>query len=73
MAVTVKAVSGTKPSFEAGAPQPLFEALLAHAPGDNLFQYDVTTDGKRFLLSTIAGASAPQLNVVVNWEAGLKK
>jgi hypothetical protein len=71
MAVTVKAVSGTKPSIE--APQPLFEALLAQAPGDSLFQYDVTTDGKRFLLSTIAGASAPQLNVVVNWEAELKK
>jgi hypothetical protein len=73
MAVTVKAVSGTKPSFEAGAPQPLFEAVLAQAPGDTMFQYDATADGRRFLLSTIAGASATQLNVVVNWEAGLKK
>jgi hypothetical protein len=39
------------------------------------FQYDVTADGKRFLVNTIAGrsASAPLLNVAVNWDAGLKK
>jgi len=37
-------------------------------------QYDVTADGKRFLVTTTAaGASAPPLTVVVNWTAGLKK
>jgi hypothetical protein len=39
------------------------------------FQYDVTADGKRFLLDTIdsGSASAPLLNVVVNWHEGLYK
>ncbi len=74
MAVAVKALSGAKPSFEPGAPQPLFEADLpsgSHA----LFEYDVTADGKRFLLNTVVGGSpsAPLMNVTVNWDAGLKK
>jgi Tol biopolymer transport system component len=74
MVVAVKAVPG-KPSFEPGAPQPLFEARLARAPSNPLFEYDVTRDGKRFLLNTtgIGSTSAPFLNVVVNWDAGLKK
>jgi hypothetical protein len=34
----------------------------------------VSSDGKRFLLVTNAGKDwAPPLDVVVNWEAGLKK
>jgi hypothetical protein len=75
MAVTVKAIAGTKPSFEAGTPQPLFDAHLFENVNSNVFEYDVTKDGKRFLLDTIGGgsASAPLLNVVVNWQAGLKK
>ena len=74
MAVTAKTAAGAKPSLEAGAPQPLFEAHLAQA-GAPIIEYDVTADGKRFLLNTVAGnsASAPTLNVVVNWDAGLKK
>jgi hypothetical protein len=40
-----------------------------------LFEYDVTSDGKRFVLATTGGGSAStsMLNVVVNWDAGLKK
>ena len=73
--VTVKAVSGTKPSFEAGAPEPLFQANLAESPANNLLEYDVTADGKRFLLATVVEdeTSAPPLTVVSNWTAGLKK
>ena len=69
---------GPKGSFEAGSPMPLFEAHIATAAGST-FQYDVTADGKRFLVNReLAGtngapASAPVLNVVVNWQAGLKK
>ncbi|HEV2199809.1 MAG TPA: protein kinase [Bryobacteraceae bacterium] len=75
MAVAVKAVVGDKPSFEAGAPQPLFEARLAQSGRDVVFEYDVTADGKRFLLDTVGdgSASAPVLTVVSNWDAGLKK
>jgi hypothetical protein len=75
MAVAVNAIAGVKPSFEPGAPQPLFEAHLAQSPANALFQYDVNADGKRFLLDTRAASpeSTPLLNVVVNWDAGLKK
>jgi eukaryotic-like serine/threonine-protein kinase len=76
MAVPVKASAGTKPMFEAGAPVALFDAQLAPSGFDNVFMYDVTADGKRFLITTSAGsgtASSPPLNVVVNWNAGSKK
>jgi len=72
MAVPVKAVAGTKPSFEAGTPLALFEAHMAPSTG---FNYDVTADGKRFLITTAngSGASSTPLTVVTNWTAGLKK
>jgi hypothetical protein len=71
MAVAVKAKAGPKPTLEPETPRRLFEAHLV--PGGQ--EYDVTADGKRFLLNTIAGssASAPLLDVVLNWDAGLKK
>jgi serine/threonine protein kinase/Tol biopolymer transport system component len=74
-AVTVKATPGTKPSFERSSPQPLFEAHLAQAAASVLPEYDVTADGKRFLIDTAGGdsASAPFLNVVVNWDTGSRK
>jgi eukaryotic-like serine/threonine-protein kinase len=74
MAVAVKATTGLKPTFEAAAPQPLFETRLAQFVENAAFEYDVTADGKRFLLDTVAGGtSAPVLNVVLNWDAGLRK
>jgi len=71
-AVTVKAVTGTKPSFEASAPRPLFDSHIVDIPV--AFEYDVTADGNRFLVTTknAVGYALP-LNVVVNWNAGLKK
>jgi hypothetical protein len=73
-AVPIAANVGTKPSFEPGTPQPLFQAHVAQGPGSNTYEYDVTSDGKRFLVATTAlsTAFAPTLNVVVNWDAGLK-
>jgi Tol biopolymer transport system component len=74
MAVAVKAVAEPKPSFETGAPVPLFESHIVESGAFLPFQYDVTADGKRFLVTaTAAGASALPLTVVVNWSAGLKK
>jgi hypothetical protein len=73
-AVAVKAAAVPKPSFEPGAPLPLFDAHMVAAGGfSTFFQYDVTADGKRFLVDTTAASSAPPLTVVVNWTAGLKK
>jgi eukaryotic-like serine/threonine-protein kinase len=76
MAVAVKAMAGPKPTFEVETPRPLFEAHLAqNAIANATFEYDVTADGKRFVLNTVAGGSASTLllNVVLNWDAGLKK
>jgi Tol biopolymer transport system component len=73
MAVAVKVAAGTKASFEPGVPQPLFEAHLAQLPSANTFEYDVTADGKRFLLNTVGATPMPQLIVVSNWYAGLQK
>ena len=75
MAVAVNGSVAAKPSFDVGQPQPLFEAHLAQVFNDTLFEYDVTADGTRFLLDSVAGnsASAPQLNVVINWSSVLKK
>jgi Tol biopolymer transport system component len=75
MAVAVKAVAGPKPIFEPEAPQPLFAAHLAQGANDAIFEYDVTADGKRFLLDTVGGGSASTLllNVVLNWDAGRRR
>jgi hypothetical protein len=76
MAVMVNAMAGQKPTFEVDAPRSLFEAHLAQNAIQNAtFEYDVTADGRRFLLNTVAGGSTSTLllNVVLNWDAGLKK
>ncbi len=77
MAVAVKPVAAARASFEAGSPVELFDAHIVNSGNGNLFEYDVTSDGKRFLIDTTsvaAGAAAtPTLTVVVNWSAGLNK
>jgi hypothetical protein len=80
MAVPVRAEtpsgSGDKPSFDAGTPVALFDAAqMAYLGNDVLFEYDVTPDGKRFLIDTTStrGVASSPLTVVVNWTAGLKK
>jgi hypothetical protein len=75
MAVSVKAVTGPKPSFEVGVPVPLFDAHMVHQGADVNLEYDVTADGKHFLVDTTGGlgASSAPLTVVTNWAAGLKK
>jgi eukaryotic-like serine/threonine-protein kinase len=75
MAVAVKASAGARLSFETGAPLSLFDPHIALAAGTLAFLYDVTADGKRFLAvnTNNVAASTPPLNVVVNWNAGLKK
>jgi Tol biopolymer transport system component len=74
MAVAVTAVAGPKPSFQPGAPHALFDAPL-YGLDDLVFEYDVTPDGKRFLIDSPAAgaASVPPLTVVVNWDAASKK
>jgi Tol biopolymer transport system component len=75
MAVPVTARTAPKPSFQPGTSRPLFEAHLANNSIIGTSEYDVTADGKRFLIaSPFAGAaSVPPLTVVVNWDATAKK
>ncbi len=75
MAVPVKAAPGPHPVFEPGTPQTLFNTHLVQTVRSANFEYDVTPDGKRFLLdSTVEGStSALPLTVVVNWAAGFKR
>jgi len=74
MAVPIKAFVGGKPAFEAGSPVALFDAHIAPTPVNYVFNYDVTADGRRFMIDTPASSGAPpMLNVVVNWNATTKK
>ena len=75
MAASVRAVRGSKPSLELATPVALFDSHIIKSPGTNgVFQYDVTKDGKQFLVvATNVAAATPPLTVVVNWRAGLKK
>jgi serine/threonine protein kinase/Tol biopolymer transport system component len=76
MAVRVKgSPAGTKPAFEAETPVELFDAHVVRAGQDTLFQYDVTADGKRFLINTNTSSSKSTrvLTVVTNWADRLRK
>jgi hypothetical protein len=56
-------------TFEAGTPTALFkiESILEG-------NYDVITDGQRFLINTsVAGAQSSPFTVVLNWTADLKR
>jgi hypothetical protein len=64
MAVPVGASRG----FQAGIPKALFKA-----PPGVLF-WDVSSDGKRFLMPAPSTAGAqPKFTVVLNWQAALKQ
>jgi Tol biopolymer transport system component len=69
MAVDVN-LGGT---FQAGTPQSLFQAPAGVADVAR-FQYDVTRDGKRFLMiSPVSGSISSPATVVLNWETALKR
>jgi serine/threonine protein kinase len=71
MVVAVKA-EGNR--FEVGAPQPLFEMRIGKLPLTGSPFYDVTRDGRRFIVSTVVEETAPTpMTVVLNWNAGLKQ
>jgi len=72
MSVSIKTSEGAKPSLERGNPESLFDSRIAIAVDTRALQYDVTPDGKRFLVNTSASTPAssvsiPPLTVVVNW------
>jgi serine/threonine protein kinase len=62
------------PTFEAGEAVPLFLThTRAHLSSTDLFSYDVSADGQRFLINTKSvEAQTPPLTVVLNWTAQFK-
>ena len=76
VSVEVAAASG---SFQAGIPKALFAApIFGGATVLNVTRYDVTADGKKFLINslpteTTSAAPSPPIIVVLNWAAGLKR
>jgi hypothetical protein len=77
MSVAVKAGE----TFEPGTETILFQTPLTAGGVGGLYRYDVTADGKRFLVilpnlgdnaSPIAADSTP-ITAVVNWTAALRK
>ena len=71
MAVDVK----EGPVFEADVARPLFlTRRREHISSTDLFSYDVSADGQRFLVNTDVGEMASSsLTVVLNWTAELKR
>ena len=71
MAVEVK----EDPTFEASAARPLFQTRRREPISlTDLFSYDVSADGQRFLVNTDVGeVTSPPLTVVLNWTAELRK
>jgi hypothetical protein len=62
-------------NFAAGNPTPLFRTQFrAQVSSTDLFSYDVTKDGQRFLVNRYAKpAQVAPLHVVLNATAGLQK
>jgi hypothetical protein len=75
--VPMQASSPTTPVFHVGEPAPLFHAPANflgkgnNTPGNSA---DVSGDGKRFIFAMPVGeVRRDELNVVTNWQTGLKK
>ena len=62
---------------EIGVPRLLFETRISHPAGTgDFYSYDVSRDGKRFIISSLPADSAQSSNPItvdLNWTAGLKK
>ncbi|MCI0567838.1 MAG: protein kinase [Acidobacteria bacterium] len=71
MAVEVKEGA----TFDAGAAKPLFKSRRReHVSSGDLYSYDVSADGQRFLVNTDVGeAGASTLNLVQDWTAELER
>ena len=64
----------TEPTFRVGTPRLLFEGNYQQSAA-TLAQYDVTSDGQRFVMvqQEEGALGVSQLNVVLNWFEELKQ
>jgi eukaryotic-like serine/threonine-protein kinase len=61
-------------SVQADAARPLFSLVTSILPASGLVApYDVTADGKRFVVVTIEQGKSFPINLVTNWTAALQK
>ena len=62
-------------TFNADVARPLFQTRRREPiSATDLFSYDVSADGQRFLVNTDVGeVASSSLTVVLNWTADLKK
>jgi Tol biopolymer transport system component len=67
MAVSVSPSANT---MEISRPTPLFDIAVIQGGRP---EYDVTGDGQRFLVNSIANTTGTPVTVVLNWTAGMKK
>ena len=67
-------VSSRGAEFQSSAPKPLFVVTAPPVVPLARWRWDVTADGRRFLVVTEPGTTGPApITVVLNWQAGLKK
>jgi hypothetical protein len=71
MAVSV----ATGASFEAGTPVALFQTHRRQPmSSQDLFSYDVSSDGQRFLIATkLDEPNAAPLSILLNWASDIEK
>jgi len=62
-------------SFEAGSPVVLFQTHLRQAiSAQDVFSYDVTGDGQKFLINTkVDEPNAAPLSIILNWASEMEK
>ena len=65
MAVPIR-TSPTGDTVEAGSPVGLFQARVGAGEGFGIHDYDVSSDGTRFLIDTLQDTTAP-ITVILNW------
>ena len=63
----------TASGFQAETPIALCRPSMAPLPAIFASVFEVSADGKRFLILAPSGSDAPGINVVQNWDAGLKR
>ncbi len=56
--------------FETGTPKPLFKITVPESPDP---QYDVSSNGERFMVNHRISSREEPINVLVNWAATMKK
>jgi hypothetical protein len=70
MAVRVE----TDPAFKPGKPPVLFRGTYSKCGGSDIPCWDISLDGKRFLMMKEAATEAPRkINIVMNWFEELKQ